>query len=63
MGHRPGRATLGRVTDPLLVLALAAADRLYLETTGRLPERPGRPPELAEAVRRQLAADDIEGPG
>jgi hypothetical protein len=44
-------------SDPLLVLALAEMDQLYREVTGRLPERTGRDPELAEAVRRQIEAE------
>jgi hypothetical protein len=40
--------------DPLLVLALAEMDQLYAEVTGHLPERPGRDPELAEAVHGQI---------
>ncbi|MFE5309682.1 hypothetical protein [Isoptericola sp. NPDC056605] len=46
------------MTDPLIVLALAAADRLFRDATGRLPERPGRDPELAATVQRQLDTED-----
>jgi hypothetical protein len=48
--------------DPLLALALAAIDVEYRAITGRLPERPGRDPDLAEAVRRQIEADDRREP-
>ncbi|WP_407316606.1 hypothetical protein UQW22_09810 [Isoptericola halotolerans] len=44
--------------DPLTVLALAQLDEEYRAVVGRLPERPGRDPELAAAVRRQIEADD-----
>jgi hypothetical protein len=45
-------------SDPLLVLALAEMDLVFAEVTGRLPGRAGRDPELAEAVRRQIEAED-----
>ncbi|WP_344008908.1 hypothetical protein, partial [Isoptericola halotolerans] len=43
--------------DPLTVLALAQLDEEYRAVVGRLPERPGRDPELGEAVRRQIETD------
>ncbi|WP_277209515.1 hypothetical protein [Isoptericola croceus] len=47
--------------DPLTVLALAQLDEECRAVVGRLPERPGRDPELAEAVLRQIEADDPTG--
>ncbi|WP_402377937.1 hypothetical protein [Isoptericola rhizosphaerae] len=49
--------------DPLTVLALAQLDEEYGDITGRLPVRPGREPELAEAVRVQLGMDGHSGSG
>lgn len=48
--------------DPLTVLALAQLDVEYRAVVGRLPERPGRDPMVAEAVRRQIEADEARSP-
>jgi hypothetical protein len=56
--HTPPAVVHPGPMDPLTVLALAELDTEYRAVVGRLPERPGRDPELAEAVRRQIEADD-----
>lgn len=57
------RATLSTVPDPdpLTVAALADADVLFRDVTGRLPERPGRDAALADAVRGEIALRDRVG--
>ena len=46
--------------DPTLPRALADIDALYRDATGHLPARPGREPDLAAAVARELERLDAE---